>query len=70
MKTIYFDDNLITRSGKCIPYYDSIQVKDARDNELVWFHTGYGRLREYRMIQVDSDNFIAQPTGNFKFKGE
>ena len=35
-------------------------MEEATDNELVWFHEGYGMMKLYRLLQVDDKNFIAE----------
>ena len=59
MKTVYFDDTLRTRKG-VTPYYDTTEVSNATDGELVWFHERYGYMKLYRLHEVDSTNFIAE----------
>lgn len=57
--TVYFDSILRTRRGP-IPFYEITKVEAAQDNQLCWFHTGYGLMRLYRLLQVDNNNFIAE----------
>ena len=59
MKTIYFDDTLRTRKG-LKPYYECVEVTEAFDGQLAWFHIRYGCMHLYRLHQVDADNFIAE----------
>lgn len=60
---IWFDSYIRTRSGRK-PYYDCI-VKERylEDQELMWFHKGYGRMVLYRLWKVDNKNFVAENTG-------
>ena len=60
MITVWFDDILKTKTGKNKPYWSATEVKDAVDQEEVYFHEGYGRLRKYRLHKVDEINYIAE----------
>lgn len=58
---IWFDDWIKTRSGKRKPYYDFVKLERiVKDQELIWFHEGYGRMQLYRVHKVDDENFIAE----------
>ena len=60
-KTVYFDSTLKCQSGKRIPYYDiGYTDDDTKDQDLRWFHEGYGYFRLYRLLKVDEENFIAE----------
>ena len=60
-KEIYFDSTLKCRSGKRIPYWDITTTDDdIKDQDLRWFHEGYGFFRLYRLHKVDDVNFIAE----------
>jgi len=59
MKTVYFDTLLRTRKG-VKAYYETAEVSNATDGELVWFHSAYGLMRLYRLHEVDCDNFVAE----------
>ena len=61
---IWFDSYIRTRSGKRIPYYDRVtEERYLKDQELMWFHEGYGRMVLYRIWKVDDENFVAENTG-------
>ena len=60
MITVLFDSVLRTKKGKCIPFWETSHVDKVTDNELVWFHVGYGVMRLYHLLQVDAENFIAE----------
>lgn len=58
---VWFDDWIRCRNGKLKPFYDfSIIEHELKDQELAWFHEGYGRMCLYRLWKVDTDNFIAE----------
>ena len=61
MKSIYFDSMLKCRSGRLKPYWDTTFTNDElKDQELKWFHEGYGLFTLYRLHKVDDENFIAE----------
>lgn len=62
MINVLFDSYLKCRSGRRLPYYDVSYVEKAEDQELVWFHEGYGLMKLYRLHEVDRENYIAEPT--------
>lgn len=63
MITIYFDKMLKTRKGKKVSFWDCGYLEhEVSDNELVWFHEGYGLMKLYRLIKVDEKNYIAEKT--------
>lgn len=59
---VYFDSYLRCKSGKVIPYYDvTFNVDSIEDQQLVWFHEGYGVMQLYRLHRVDETaDFIAE----------
>ena len=58
---VWFDSKLKTRSGKRVPYWESSSVDEkVEDQDLVWFHEGYGMMGLYRLHVVDDDNAIAE----------
>lgn len=60
MVTVLFDSILRTKRGTYIPFWETSYMEEATDNELVWFHEGYGMTKLYRLLQVDDKNFIAE----------
>ena len=58
MVTVLFDSILRTKRGTYIPFWETSYMEEATDNELVWFHEGYGMMKLYRLLQVDDKNFI------------
>lgn len=62
MVFVYFDSILKTRNGKKIPYWESSYLNDneVADNQLTWFHEGYGLMKLYKLLKVDDNNYIAE----------
>ena len=61
MATVYFDSTFRSKkTGNRIYFYDTTTVSEAQDNQLIWFHTSYGRCHLYKLLQVDDTNYIAQ----------
>lgn len=60
-KEVLFDSMLRCRSGKLVPYWDTVYTDTVKP--LMWFHEGYGTMRLYRLHDVDGKTFIAEYTG-------
>ena len=61
MNTILFDDTFTSkRTGKRIYDYDTMTLDTAQDQQLIWIHSRHGFMRLYKLLQVDTTNFIAQ----------
>lgn len=64
-KYVWFDAWIRTKKGKCVPFYDfTTMEREIKDQELVWFHEGYGYMRLYRLHKVDDENYIAELINN------
>ena len=66
---VWFDDEIRTRSGKRVPFYDSTIIEEPiRDQQEMYFHICYGRSKLYRLHKVDEKNYIAEDLHKSKWK--
>lgn len=69
--TVFFDSTFKSKNtGKIFYDYDTTTMPEAHDNELVWVHIHYGRMRLYKLLQVDDSNYIAQDMHKFLWPGD